>query len=223
MIHITQGQSCVRSHVLENPSSAPAPHITLHHASITSTNRSQTVHQTKMCFMWKSRLNLLAELECVKFMPLDVAYEEYLGKLPEEYHPNYNIRNKARKEFVESLLGRNTGLPVLIVTNSHDKYLILYEECGKHHVSEQLQVLCEVLDLDVREKKQKITSISSEVLAVMELASNAKERAIVLSMLSLTYSHTDLRHTFGLNEDHLKRIKSHVLQYAEQLESTGTE
>ena len=169
-----------------------------------------------MLSIWNSRLNLLEELECVTFVTVEEAYQEYLGKLPQNYHPDYSAENKARKEFVDSLLGKNTGLPVLIVTTEEDRYVVLYDECGKASVTEQLQVLCDVLNK--RTGTHARSPPTSEILAVMKLASTAKEKALLLSLLSLTHTHTALRHTLGIDEHHLCKIRTAVMDYSKQID-----
>ena len=79
----------------------------------------------------KSELNLLRELECLQYMPVELAYGEYIGQLPQEWHPNYTTRNIAVKVFMDSILNPKHGLPVVIVTAySGVRYMMLLENAG---------------------------------------------------------------------------------------------
>ena len=65
-------------------------------------------------------------------MSLQLAYEEYLSKLPSEWHPNYTTKAMAVKVFVDSMLNPTNGLPVIIVmAYSGIRYMLLLEnaEC----------------------------------------------------------------------------------------------
>ena len=72
---------------------------------------------------------LLLELTTSGILPLEICYQEYLARLPKEFHPKNNSRASARQAFKNTLLGHATGLPIVIVRDPNgEQYVILTEK-----------------------------------------------------------------------------------------------
>ena len=91
-----------------------------------------TASSEKSKFRWRSKVNLLNELMILCNMPLHLAYDEYMVKIPLEIQAKYKDKTSAVHTFVESILHANGGLPVAII-NTPDKgfrMVVLYENIG---------------------------------------------------------------------------------------------
>lgn len=78
----------------------------------------------------RSKINLLCELQIVNHMPLDLAFEEYIGMLNDNPdNPVENMNNK-RQSFVDTILNESSGLPCMIVNVENTRHLMLLEKSG---------------------------------------------------------------------------------------------
>ena len=63
-----------------------------------------------------SKMNLIKELDMLKFMPLQDAYQDFLEQIPQQFHNSYTQQfNALGAFFLDSLMGLNNELPVLIL------------------------------------------------------------------------------------------------------------
>ena len=88
-------------------------------------------------------------------MPLQEAYEEFLGKIPEEFHPNYTSHFNALKAFVDSIMAKQSGLPLLILNCPNgDRFITLQQVTSSRSEANQLRVIDEILSYSTQEETQ---------------------------------------------------------------------
>ena len=85
--------------------------------------------------------NVLRELTVWQYMPLSEVYQEYLAKLPIEFHPQYKNKHDAVRDFVLKIVSKNVGLPVLIVNTSNTRFVLLWENCGDVNMASRFCLL----------------------------------------------------------------------------------
>lgn len=158
----------------------------------------------------KAMESTLRELKVCQYMPLSEVYHEYLGKLEEKYHPKYTVPIWAVRDFASRLLSPN-GLPVVIFETDKTRYVMLWEKCGDMAQRQQFGILDKIMSKD--NKVNKSTDISGHFESLSSLISSSRERAIVLTCLSLIYPATQLRHMFGIHEDYVHKTKELVMHH----------
>ena len=182
--------------------------------------RLENAHQSSCSKCIKAQLeakrNLLQELCVVKYMPVSIAYDEYIGMQPAKFHPKYTDRHDAIRDFVNSILS-DKGLPVLIVNGREDKKLLLWEGCGENTVQTQFFYLDKLLSEDAANNNPytNLQEIGGHFKNLLNLLTTRRERAVTLCMLSMVTSATSLRHLCGINEDDIARIRRTVFEYME--------
>lgn len=70
-----------------------------------------------------AKQHLMHQLQTVKKLSLQLAYQEYLGMLPLDLHPKDPVQSSSMKSFVDSLMSRNNGIPVLILNVNQSERL----------------------------------------------------------------------------------------------------
>lgn len=176
----------------------------LHKKINDTTSDREKAHLTSM-------LCLLNELMVVTEMPLDICFDDYLAKLPEEYQPKAKRHRTSRQSFRESLLQERRGLPVIIVSlnvTNPKPHVILMD----HPVSNTsfIEGLNNVLS-ENEDTVHLMDELTGHFKNVMELFNSRRQRAAAICMLSLIFSTTALRNSLGLNENYVSEIKKTVL------------
>ena len=96
----------------------------LHHLEIQMRRSSSDKHIAEM----SSFINLIHELKVWKYLPLPETYDEYLAKLPIQYHPKYAMKHDAIRDFVRRLLS-DSGIPCIIINvDTCTRYVMLWGE-----------------------------------------------------------------------------------------------
>lgn len=52
-------------------------------------------------------------------MTLDLAYNEYIGKIPKEFQLNFTTKNMAVQTIIDTIFNKKNGLPALIISNAN--------------------------------------------------------------------------------------------------------
>ena len=164
-------------------------------------------------------LHLLSELMYVQTMPLDVCYDEYLGKLPAKYHPQDKLHFRAVKAFRESLLQKRRGLPVAIISIDVSKpHVLLMDNPTSHRPF--LEGLGDIIKSECGEQNREtpgIEELSLHYDSIMQLFVSRRERAAALCMLSCIFPANTLRNTLGLNEDLICKTKKIILNLSPEV------
>ncbi|CAC5380058.1 unnamed protein product [Mytilus coruscus] len=155
-----------------------------------------------------SKINLLYELNFRKSMSLEECYEEYLGMIPRELHPNYNLGFSGRQAFVDSILSAKSGIPILIVNSSFGRDILLFDlaaKCEQEKVISQLISLDNILSKNYKqildEQNNNILTLSKYLPHIMELVDSSRERGLILSICSLLFSSSSIRNYLGIAEN----------------------
>lgn len=170
----------------------------------------------------KSLQNVLLELKTWRYLPLAEAYQEYIAKLPTEFHPKIAKKDTVR-DFGHRILSKK-GLPVILVRANGTKFVMLWENSCDLKTSKNLQTLDELLSMNICGQFDD-TDIR-HIESLLPLLTSAHDRAVVMCVLSLIFSATLLRHLFGMHEDVICAIKSAVLDNADEkilIEKNATE
>ena len=175
----------------------------------------------KLKACWNSKIYLLDELACVKSMPVHMAYDEYLGHLQPEFQPAYRDTFNGVHAFLDSLIKVDGGLPVLIINCPNgERYIMLYEYVGQCHTLDTLQAVDQIVsgNLGICSEYPAPDTLHQHFKSLMNLLISARERAVVICMLSLIYSSTSLHNNFEIHEDVSLKFKKSVIEYSEAAE-----
>ncbi|KAJ7384370.1 hypothetical protein OS493_022483 [Desmophyllum pertusum] len=142
---------------------------------------------------YSSLLCLLDELPTRPCLPFHAAFEEYASK---------------------------DGLPVIIISAGNENYVLLIEK-PIDNIS-----LCKGINSLLEESTVETTRVEKESLLFLaalfpmlkKLLSSAIDRAVVYCILSLLLSSSNMNMLFGINESFSSRIKSEIIQLAQQVE-----
>ena len=162
---------------------------------------------------YRSKINLLKELHIAGYMPLHEAFDEYMGYIPKEFQPIYTLNKNALQVFVDSILSRAGGLPLVIVNCPQgERYITLHQDSTK-------QLLCVIDAILCRASKQSRTldKLAEHWPGLLKLTTSSRERALLVSTLALTHSGTSLRFALNISEDISAKAKAAVLFYADAL------
>lgn len=164
-----------------------------------------------------SKINLLHGLNFRKSMSLEECYEEYLGMIPREFHPNYTLGFSGRQAFVDSILSAKSGIPILIVNSSFGRGILLFDLVAK---CEQEKVISQLISLDnilskhykqiLDEQNNNILTLSKYLPHIMELVDSSRERGLILSICSLLFSSSSIRNYLGIAENVTNSISQDI-------------
>ncbi len=176
-----------------------------------------------------SKIALLEHLKIVKYMPLQEAYDEYLGMIPEEFHPSQRVRKLAIQLFLDTIMTEK-GLPVIVVnpfdwSNWEARYLMLYEEVGKSTNAESLRHLSKVFEMQSASNTDtdKLDNLAGYFRGLYKLLASTRERAILVTVLSICFSSTSLRSKLNLHEDLIAKVKNDTLNVVNVIDETEGE
>ena len=174
-----------------------------------------------------SKLNLLHELKLKGNISLQECYEEYLGMIPINYHPNYTLRKDAVNAFVDSLLLENQGLPVLIVNfTNRNREIVLFDSVANVSIDNQETLISHLGVLDkiiskqqtnLKEQFHRINTLAEFLPELVQLADSTRERGVILTILSLIFSSTSLRLYIGFSENVINSFSSRTFQLLETM------
>ena len=166
--------------------------------------------------MWKSKLNLVNELAIMKTMPIGLAYEEYIGKIPADLVPHYSQKFNAVKAFVRSLLSQHGGLPVLIVnTKAGERFVTIYDHIGNNGNLVALREIDKIISNRNEKHDQPLEKLAPHFAALMSLTASAREKSVMIATLAVMFSSTSLRQYLDIHEDHIAKLKKAVFDYSE--------
>lgn len=158
----------------------------------------------------KSKINLICELKCYGYMQLSAAYDEYLAMIPEEFHPSYTQKKSAIKSFVDSILNKNTGIPVIIINcPSGERFIALTGT-----TTSLLQTIDKVINDNMCDTSASLQNLSQYWSSIWKLTNTAKERAILIATLSLLFSPRSLRTNLDIHEDLSTKTRHNISQCA---------
>lgn len=164
-----------------------------------------------------SRLNLLHELNIVGKMTVEIAYDEYLGMLPAKFHPNYKFQKDAVYNFLCDLLSKN-GMPVIVINCATSRFMMLWDRCSEDNTQRQFNVLNNILSKEMCKCKQQQELIASHFHEFVALLTGARDRAIVLSIMTQLFSTTKIRHLFKIAEHRTVKIRDDVKKCIDELQ-----
>ena len=176
----------------------------------------QRLHKTSTSDKTKaelySKLCLLDELVVTKYMPLRQAFEDYIGMIPAMYHPDMHNISLAQQTFVDSILNKDRGLPVVIAKPDGNKqYIVLFECVGCEETSPYLATLGKLLS--TVSFQHPLEKLAGYFKGLLKLLNSPREVAVMHCTLSIMFSRTELRHHLGLNEDKSAALHTSILQY----------
>ena len=165
----------------------------------------------------ESKRILLDELIIMKRMPLDVAYDEYIGMIPKQHEPHYKNRFTAKQAFVRSIMNAHSGLPVIIIKCEHGRsMLVLFDKVGDEKNLQNLRIIDNVLAELQPKGEKKLVELCSYYKSFMKLILSAREKAVAIAMLAVMFSATELRNHLGIHEDVSVNLKKAILQITEE-------
>lgn len=160
---------------------------------------------------------VLDELVHKNHISLDEVYEDYISKIPEQYHPPRKHSHTAMQTFVDMLTNQNTGLPILLVrSKDSSRTVLLFEEIGNERNYHSMRNLDDILCTNFEDSKHsQLKDLQNVIKSHFCLLNSAREKAIFVSMLSTIFSTTDLRFHIGIKENHTANLKAAVQKYSE--------
>ena len=186
----------------------------IHHLEIQMRRSSSDKHIAEM----SSFINLIHELKVWKYLPLPETYDEYLAKLPIQYHPKYAMKHDAIGDFVRRLLSDSGIHCIIINVDTCTRYVMLRGKCGDTDMVTKFRNLDQILSR--RGVDNNNDAAIGHISRVLPLLTTARDRAVGLCCLSLIFSGTQLRHMFGLHEDVISSTKEKVLKFTEEKDQT---
>ena len=154
-------------------------------------------------------------------MTVEMAYDEYLGRIPSQHRPSYKVKSDAISKFLSSILGPD-GMPVIIVNINKNRMIMLWDKCGEDDVQCQFNTLNAVFSSVAIDNVHMLDHLAANFSDFIALLTSSREKAVALCIMTQLFSNTKMRHLFKISEDRIANIKRNVTQCLNDLQEVET-